>query len=310
MAGELHEAAPDSPTDLDWPELPALDYTHYTNYTYQGSTYGADYYIDNSTHGNKYAAGSLYYTHLWADEKYEGTQTRYRNYTVCWSSDLICPVWVAAPRHAWYEGGSLTNRNYVFNKFMPTYVQYNSTSGSSGDYNRGHMLGAAERNAHSSTFAQVNYITNIAPQEANYFNTGGGGWNTLEDWVDYQVCSDTLYVVIGTYFKEITDGYGNTASPSKISFLNTQNVSCPTAFYYILLRTKSGNSGKSVKDCSASELKCAAFLRAHAPGTKGQDVTSREMKSVAEIENLTGFTFFENVPNAPKSSFTASDWGL
>ena len=32
--------------------------------------------------------------------------------------------------------------------------------------------------------------------------------------------------------------------------------------------------------------------------------------SVEEIEKLTGFTFFANVPNAPKSDCNPSDWGL
>ena len=84
----------------------------------------------------------------------------------------------------------------------------------------------------------------------------------------------------------------------------------PTMFYYLLMRTKSGNSGKSLKDCTADEIKCAAFVRTHTNDLKGQKVTSREMKSIADIERLTGFTFFPNVPNAPKSSFKASDWGL
>ena len=32
--------------------------------------------------------------------------------------------------------------------------------------------------------------------------------------------------------------------------------------------------------------------------------------SITDLESITGFTYFPNVPNAPKSSFTASDWGL
>ena len=88
------------------------------------------------------------------------------------------------------------------------------------------------------------------------------------------------------------------------------NVQIPTAFYYALLRTKRGNTGKSLQDCSASEMMCAAFVRAHAPGIKGQAVTKSEMMTIDDLEELTGFDFFTNVPNAPESSFTASDWGL
>ena len=74
--------------------------------------------------------------------------------------------------------------------------------------------------------------------------------------------------------------------------------------------SKSGNSGKSVKNCSASELKCAAFVRTHTNSLKGQEVSSREMMSVSALEQITGVTYFPNVPNAPKDSYNASDWGL
>lgn len=137
----------------------------------------------------------------------------------------------------------------------------------------------------------------------------GGGWNTLEDWVDNQFGSDTLYVVIGCYFDTYTDAYGYTASPRTISFGGrTDDVDVPTMFYYVLLRAKSDRPGKSVRDCSASELKCAAFVRSHTNSLKGQKVTAKEMMSIEALERITGITYFPNVPNAPKSTADASDW--
>jgi hypothetical protein len=69
-----------------------------------------------------------------------------------------------------------------------------------------------------------------------------------------------------------------------------------------MLRTKGGNTGKKVQDCSANELICAGYWVAN------NATATPVIKSVAEIESLTGLTFFANVPNAPKSSYTASDW--
>jgi hypothetical protein len=80
-------------------------------------------------------------------------------------------------------------------------------------------------------------------------------------------------------------------------------------FYYLLMRTKKGNSGKALSQCSASEIKCAAFVRSHEIA-KGTKVSSREMMSVSDLEKITGFTYFPNVPQAPKSSYNPSDWGL
>ena len=172
------------------------------------------------------------------------------------------------------------------------------------------MLGSAERLVSKTTNNQVFFYSNIAPQLSGGFNTGGGGWNILESWVDGQVCNDTLYVVIGCYFDKFTDGYGYTVEPSKIEFGGRDDVSMPTMFYYLLMRTKKGNSGKALKDCRADEIKCAAFVRSHTKSLKGQKVTSQEMISVSDLEQITGFTYFPNVPNLDKSTFNPSDWGL
>lgn len=34
------------------------------------------------------------------------------------------------------------------------------------------------------------------------------------------------------------------------------------------------------------------------------------MMSVSDLEKITGFTYFTNVPNAPKGTCTPSDWGI
>jgi hypothetical protein len=43
---------------------------------------------------------------------------------------------------------------------------------------------------------------------------------------------------------------------------------------------------------------------------KGHEPEARDLISIAELEKITGFTYFPNVPNAPKTTFKASDWDL
>ncbi|MEE1099654.1 MAG: DNA/RNA non-specific endonuclease [Alistipes sp.] len=248
-----------------------------------------------------------YYAHHITDVTMRGQKAR--NYTVCFSAEHHCPVWVAAPRHSAYEGSSGRTNAYTQDPQIPSDIQYRSKS-TGGGCNKGHMLGSAERTASKTTNQQVFYYSNIAPQYSDSFNTGGGGWNTLEDWIDGKVCSDTTYLVIGTHFKSYTDGYGVSASPKRITFGGRDDVSCPTMFYIAVLRTKRGNTGKSVIDCSADELMCAAFVRAHHDDNFKRQVSSKEMISISKLEEITGHKFFVNVPNAPKSSFNPSDWGL
>ena len=56
-------------------------------------------------------------------------------------------------------------------------------------------------------------------------------------------------------------------------------------------------------------LLCAAFVLRHNM-EKGHQPQAKDMMSVSDIEQLTGFTFFANVPNAPKDTYNPSDWGL
>lgn len=295
---------PDQPGDEDiptpvpgqsgkygWYELPVIDYSQ-----------SGSYLIDSNDK-------DLYYAHHMCagGEKGPGGKTA-RNYTVCFSAEHHCPIWVAAPRHSMYSGGSGRNDSYKADPSIPSDIQYRKKDADSG-CNNGHMLGSNERTSSVATNKQVFYFSNIAPQRMDTFNTGGGGWNTLEDWVDGQVCSDTLYVVIGAYFDKYTDRRGYSDSPTRISFGGRNDVSRPTMFYYILMRTKNGSSGKALKDCTASEIKCAAFVRSHKT-PKGVSVSEKDMMSVSDLEEITGFTYFPNVPQAPKTTYKASDWGL
>ena len=289
--GEIPTPLPGQSGKYGWYELPVIDYSQ-----------SGSYLIDNKD-------DNLYYAHHMCagNEKGPGGKQA-RNYTVCFSAEHHVPMWVAAPRHSMYESGASRTDAYAMDPSIPADIQYKSKS-TGGGCNKGHMLGSAERLSSSATNKQVFYYSNIAPQYTDTFNTGGGGWNTLEDWVDGQVCSDTLYVVIGTYFEKYTDRRGYTGSPATISFGGRNDVTRPSMFYYILLRTKKGNSGKALKDCTASEIKCAAFVRSHET-PKGVSVSEKDLMSVSDLEKITGFTYFPNVPQAPKDSYNASDWGL
>jgi DNA/RNA endonuclease G (NUC1) len=276
-------------------------------------TYRVDWYelpieVDANKDGRDDENPDYYYAHhlCAGGEKNAQRNGSARNYTVCFSANHHCPVWVAAPRHSSYESGASRTDAYAQDPQIPSNIQYSSKT-TGGGCNKGHMLGSAERLSSTATNKQVFYYSNIAPQYSSTFNTGGGAWNNLEDHIDGLVCADTLYTVIGCYFDTYTDKYGNTGRPARIAFGGRNDVSRPTMFYYALLRTKSGNTGRSVKECSASELQCAAFVICHEQD-KGHKPQVKDMISIEELEALTGFTYFENVPNAPKGTFNASDW--
>ena len=248
------------------------------------------------------ASNDIYITsHLLGDNR--------RNYTVCYSREQRAPLWVAAPVHRTYKGDVKRVDNYDFDPTLPVNIQI-TLNRSYGDYTRGHMLGSGERTATREMNNQTFYVTNIAPQLREGFNERGGAWNNLEYFVDRQLCADTLYVVTGAIYDDFTAPDGtNIKARTTVNKNDNKRVGVPTAYYKALLRTKSGRTGKSVMECKASELKCAAFIIPHRSDV-GHKPTAKDMISIKELERLTGVNFFANVPNAPESKAEAKDWGL
>lgn len=249
-----------------------------------------------------------YYAHHTVTDVKNSKGENARNYTVCYSANHHCPVWVAAPRHAFWTG-SAGKAGYSVDPDIPSSIQPCSGADiGNSSYNRGHMLGNSDRSRSSQMRRQVSYYTNIALQHMTQFNTGGGAWNNLENHIDTFAKSDTLYMVVGSYFDAWTDKYGNSKPVSRVDF-GGRDSSVPTMFWAALLRTKESAKGKAVWNCSADELRCAAFVISHAM-PKGHEPAAKDMISISELEELVGVTLFPNVPNAPKSTYKASDWGL
>lgn len=278
-ASESAASAPANVYRTGWPELPA-----------------------------ERADDDRYYTRHLFGSAADGTPA-VRNYSSCYSRRHRCPVWVAAPLHPSYRDEARRSDRFRFDPTLPVDIQPLLRS-SYGDYTRGHLLGSAERTVSGEANAQTFYASNIAPQLGRGFNAANGAWNNLEIFVDRQVCADTLYVVTGCLFDDYTDAGGRRVGASATLNKNDgAEVAVPTAYYKVLLRTRAGDTGRRVADCKSSELKCAAFVVGHYDA-KGRKPSAADMMSVAEIERITGETFFAGVPAAPKLSADPRDWGL
>ena len=304
---------PENPTPDPTPDPTPGDGSNPSTYAYDWAELPV--MVDANKDGRLDSNTSLYYAHhlCAGSEKNAQRNGSARNYTVCYSADHHCPLWVAAPRHRSYESGASRTNAYGKDPKIPSNIQYNSKD-TGGGCNKGHMLGSAERLSSAATNKQVFYYTNIAPQYSDTFNTGGGTWNNLEDHVDGLVCSDTLYVVIGCYFENFSKN-GASASPKTISFGGRNDVSCPTMFYYALLRTKKGNTGKRIDEISdANAVRAIAFWFTHKNTGDDTSITSADCITVEELEKRTGFTFFPMLDDAieaeVKSSKIPSEWDI
>lgn len=267
------------------------------------------------------------------------SKKRVRNYTYCYDVRRHSPMWIAHPQHAVYEEGGKTRPAsdpwacdpyltdsesaiiYKINGYTCSLRTYYDTSYQNFyQWGRGHMLpsgyrGCGDRNNPAEINKQTFYSSNVAAQrsgECAFQILWGAAEKKIQD--NY-ICSDTLYVVSGAHFAN----ENTTATDANIYYIPEYCKTCivPTHFYKIVLRTKSGNTGKPIQECSADELKAVGFWFSNTDvdeqtGSASPTLSSAHMRSVAEIERLTGneFDFFPDIPDAVKQSFTASEWGF
>jgi endonuclease G len=125
------------------------------------------------------------------------------------------------------------------------------------------------------------------------------------------VCNDTLYVVTGAYF----DGQHHSSIAGQTTDKSGNICPTPTYYYKALLRTKKGNTGKRIDQISdANEVRAIVFWFEHQNTGNDTTITSADCITVAELEQITGFTFFpmldDSIEAQVKSTTVASEWGI
>ncbi len=258
---------------LAWPEIPA-------------QVIDADY---------------LYVTHF-ADMRSgeSGATYRARNYTMCFDRTKFAAWWVAYPLHVSYTGSGRVETWAYDPKIAGEWQADLSRSYVSPTYDRGHQIPNADRSGNTVMQEQTFYFSNMTPQNAELNQRP---WAALEKAArDNWMCSDTLYVVTGAWWSPSD----RLTTPDR----NGKQCPVPTSYFKVFLRTVRGNvrqAGDRLGDYPASDLKSIGFW---VDNGSGQGTARDWVRSVAEIERLTGFEFFPTVAAEVKTQRDALSWGL
>lgn len=235
-----------------------------------------------------------------------------RNYSVCYDVDRHISHWVAYPIFKKVYETPVLSRvndfNYDPNDQLPVIPtrdqQYIGTGGNgrgygAKGYDRGHMLPQASRYNNYEPNRMTYYGTNMMLQNStlnrNIWASLEGkvrGWGGLQTY-------DTLYVVTGAAFKS-TKTIDNANGP----------IAVPSHCWKVLLRQR-GNQNRQISQFKADELKAIGFVFTNDDAGAATSIESA-VRSVKEIEELTGFKFFRNldpaVADAVKSQKNLADW--
>lgn len=204
--------------------------------------------------------------------------TETRNYSILYDETKYCALWVAYPMHTKWTTSNVTRADsFTQDTSVSTTYQANSTYDSG--YDRGHQIASADRLVSSDANKQTFYYSNMTPQVSTF---NQGVWGTFENAIRSNYTpsaqNDTLYVVTGPVFDS---GYS----------LSGGKYPIPTRYYKALVRCKF-TSGEVT---SASGI---AFLMTATSTSPYTDC----VVSISELEGVTGFSYFENLPSSLLSS--------
>ena len=231
-----------------------------------------------------------------------------RNYTLLYDPETYASFWVAYPL---CKDHVTTGRKdtWAYDPNVETAKQTNCTGGAYGVsvasanytsqyYARGHQIPNADRNKVAAMQEQTYYMTNITPQLQYGFN--GGIWSSLEEGIRNLTSScDTLYVVTGAAFKTV-------GGSETVNYITNKrdSKSLPVPNYYWKVVMKVKRSGESITAAST-----IGFWFPHREYVGESFSNSAYVKSVDQIEALTGFDFFVNLPDGVESSAESnSSW--
>lgn len=220
-----------------------------------------------------------------------------RNYSMLYDTEYRIALWTAYHICSSSYGPTSRTDNWNYDPKVPKELQPTlfSSWGESG-IDRGHILPSATRTANVESNSATFYFTNMTAQSSDL---NQGVWGNLENEVrDYAATCDTLYVVTGSVLK--------TEGTPEISFIKDKEgkeVAKPQAYFKVLLKY----------DVEEDSYESIAFWYENKAYSHTQPVAD-DTRSVAWVEQQTGYTFFDNLPEGIKKSVkeehAPGNWGL
>lgn len=217
-----------------------------------------------------------------------------RNYSMLYDAAGRIALWVAYPLCGDYIGSGRTDAWGYDPKIPDEYEPLLNHGWPERGFDRGHQIPSGSRNANTAMNRQTFYYTNMTAQVSRF---NQGLWANLENRVrGFASVCDTLYVVTGPIF--------DSGEPERWTEDNVGNpVAVPDGYFKAVLSY----------NISTSTYYSVAFVYDNEEYSRSNP-TASDMCSVSEVEAITGFTFFNNLPQSVarsvKNQCEPERWGL
>ncbi len=200
------------------------------------------------------------------------------------------PKWAAWQLTTAQTTGTRGSGNWHRDSRIP--AQYSPVNDDYSGYDRGHMCPSGDRDATSAMNYETFVYSNASPQVGPTFNQTV--WNTLENtWVrgKWMSATNPLYICTG----------GTIDDDQLIGYTSPSHMAIPKYYYKVILRKRNNNWEAIGFWMENKSYSSSAVTRAY-------------VKSVRDIETLTGIDFFYRLPKADQDAaemtVDPAAWGL
>jgi endonuclease G len=208
-------------------------------------------------------------------------------YAVGYSRDRGIPNWVSWHLDSTWLGSAPRQNDFRPDTTLPTgWYQVQATDYSGSGFDRGHHTPSADRTNTVANNSATFLMTNMMPQAPD---NNQGPWEQLESYSRTLVSGgNELYIIAGGAGQGGSGSNGGTTNTVAGGHVTVPNV---TWKVIIVLPAASGNDVARV----TTSTRCIAIIMPNTQGIRS-NTWQQYRVSVDQVEALTGYDFFSNVP--------------
>ncbi|MBV9928275.1 MAG: DNA/RNA non-specific endonuclease [Acidobacteria bacterium] len=212
-------------------------------------------------------------------------------YAVSYNRDKGRPNWVSWHLASSWLGSTPRQDDFRNDTTLPAgWYQVQATDYSGSGFDRGHHCPSADRTLTVADNSSTFLMTNMMPQSPD---NNQGPWANMENYLRTLVSSgNELYIVMGG------SGSGGTGSNGGTTLtVANGHVAVPAQVWKVVIVLPSGTNDVSRVTTSTRTI---AVIMPNTQGIRTADWKTYRV-SVDQVESLTGYDFFSNVPTSIQS---------
>lgn len=212
-------------------------------------------------------------------------------YALSYSKTRAVPNWVSWQLNSKWIGNTPRSENFAPDDALPAeWYRVKPSDYTGSGFDRGHMANSKDRSNSPEDNSVTFLMTNIIPQAPD---NNRGVWEQLESYCRLLVSQGKeLYIVAGGY------GQGGIGSKGLKAAIGNGKVVVPAVTWKVILVLDKPGSGIAGV---TNNTRTIAVIVPNKQGIK-EDSWRKYLVSVRDVEKLTGYNFFSNVPPSIQSA--------